>query len=130
MRSFVDLDLLVPWGSAWDVVQTLKAQGYNTDFELLPERWGGLQKVENHLPLYHPQHGWIVEVHWALFHPMYVQPFNLTRCWERAGIGEAGRLTCEESLVMLCAHGTKHFWEQLKWLVDIDRLIRCELQLI
>jgi len=38
--------------------------------------------------------------------------------------GKEGRLECEETLVMLCAHGTKHYWEQLKWLVDIDRLVR------
>jgi hypothetical protein len=33
-------------------------------------------------------------------------------------------LQAELALVTLCAHGTKHQWEYLKWLVDISELIR------
>jgi len=135
MRSFVDLDLLVPADQAQVAVQVLLNQGYWTDFELPQARWAGLQRVDNHLPLYHSEQNWGVEIHWQLFHPMYVQPFDLSAHWFDLQGGSdlqgsntpegarEGRLEREETLVMLCTHGTKHFWAQLKWLVDIDRLL-------
>ncbi len=129
LRSFVDLDLLVPPEHAQAAVQLLLEQGFWTDFELPQERWASLQKVDNQLPLYHPEQDWCVEIHWDLFHPKYVQPFDLTHHWTDLQEGKEGRLDLEETLVMLCAHGTKHFWAQLKWLVDIDRLVSCEQQM-
>ena len=124
LRSFADLDLLVPPEQALSAVRILLEHGYWTDFDLPQARWASLQKVENHLPLYHPVNNWCVEIHWALFHPMYVQPFDLSASWAELEGGKEGRLDLEETLLMLCSHGTKHFWSQLKWLVDIDRLIR------
>jgi hypothetical protein len=32
----------------------------------------------------------------------------------------------EDTLVMLCVHGAKHFWERLAWIVDIAQLITTE----
>ncbi len=124
LRSFVDLDVLVPPEQAQDAVQVLLAQGYRLEFELPQDRWVGLLKVEYHVSLHHPEHDWIVEIHWALSHPMYMQSFDPSPHWQNIEGGREGRLKPEETLVMLCAHGTKHFWEQLKWLVDIDRILR------
>ncbi|MCK4507931.1 MAG: nucleotidyltransferase family protein, partial [Desulfuromonadales bacterium] len=125
LRSFVDLDLLVPPEQAWDAVQILLKQGYAVPFDLPQQRWSGLQKTDNHIALYHAERDWIVEIHWQLFHPMYVQPFDLSPHWRQLNCGMEERFGREETLVMLCAHGTKHGWSQLKWLVDIDRLVRC-----
>jgi hypothetical protein len=124
LRSFNDLDLLVPPEQAWDAVQVLLACGFSLEFDLPKNRWEGLQKIYNHLYLYRPEHEWGVEIHWALFNPSYLLPFDLSAHWSELKGGKEGRLDAEETLVMLCAHGTKHLWGQLKWLVDIDRLIR------
>lgn len=110
LRSFVDLDLLVPPPQAQAAVEILLADGYRTDFELPPQRWAGLQRVDNHLPLHHPRQRWSVEIHWELFHPIHMQPFELGSHWSRLAAGGEGRLGPEETLVMLCAHGGKHFW--------------------
>jgi hypothetical protein len=129
LRCFNDLDLLVPPECARDAVQILIDQGFNHGLELPEERWSGLQKTLNHLHLLHPEYDWGVEIHWELFHPMYVLPFDLSDHWAGLKPGQEGRLESEETLVMLCAHGTKHLWEQLKWLVDIDRLLRSDHRL-
>jgi hypothetical protein len=39
-------------------------------------------------------------------------------------VAREGRFGSEETLVLLCAHGMQHRWEKLKWVVDIDRLVR------
>jgi hypothetical protein len=124
LRSFNDLDLLVPPERAWDAVQLLLAQGYQLDFDLLQTRWPALQKTVNHLFLKHQEYDWGVEIHWQLFHPMYVSSFDLSGYWNELEEGQEGRLTREDLLAILSAHGAMHSWGQLKWLVDIDRLIR------
>ena len=55
---------------------------------------------------------------------MYLLPFDLSAHWSALEGGGEGRLEREETLVMLCAHGTKHLWHQLKWLADVDRVLR------
>jgi hypothetical protein len=124
LRSFVDLDLLLPVEWAWEGVQILIDQGYDAGFAVPRKRWAGLLKTENHLTLHHCRQERIVEVHWRLFHPMYGLPFPLPQHWAELQDGREGRLTWAETLVVLCAHGTKHGWSQLKWLADIDRLVR------
>ena len=122
MRSYTDLDLLVAPEHAHAAVQLLQAHGYRLDFALDKDRWPSLLKAENQLILSSAEQPCCVEIHWQLFHRKYAFPFDLASHWERLQRG-AGRLTAEETLVMLCAHGTKHHWQQCKWLVDIDRLL-------
>jgi hypothetical protein len=42
----------------------------------------------------------------------------------------AGRKMCtfsvEDTLVMLCVHGAKHFWDRLAWSVDVAELIKTQ----
>lgn len=124
LRSYVDLDLLVAPAQAQAALQLLLGQGYRPAWDLPLQRLAGLQQVDNHLLLQHPRQPWSVEVHWQLFHPIYRLPFDLDAHWAALAEGGEGRLSAAETLVMLCAHGTKHQWAQLKWLVDIDRLLR------
>jgi hypothetical protein len=32
----------------------------------------------------------------------------------------------EDTLVMLCVHGSKHFWERLLWILDVAQLVRIQ----
>ncbi|MCA9471117.1 MAG: nucleotidyltransferase family protein [Nitrospira sp.] len=35
-------------------------------------------------------------------------------------------LRAEELLLILCVHGSKHVWEELKWVCDVTELIRAQ----
>ena len=124
LRCSNDLDLLVPPDQAWGALQLLLAEGYRLDFAIPQQRWPALRKITNHLFMQHATADWGVEIHWALFNPMHLLPFDLAAHWAALAGGGEGRLAAEETLVMLCAHGTKHLWDQLKWLADLDRLLR------
>ena len=41
---------------------------------------------------------------------------------------EVASLAPEDLLLILCVHGTKHYWEQLKWTCDITELINAYRQ--
>lgn len=125
LRSFVDLDLLVPPDQAWLALQVLAVAGYHPDFPLSENRWPALRRAVNHLTLHDRDHGHMVELHWAPFHPMQAFPVDLAPHWQRLNAGgraRVGTLPAEELLVLLCIHGTVHRWEKLKWVVDIERL--------
>jgi hypothetical protein len=126
LRSFKDLDILVPSGRAWQALLLIKAEGYTLDFDLTEKRWPSLQRTINHLFLVHPGLSIVVELHWQAFHPMYVLPFDLSEHWSFLQGVEGpreGRLEPEENLVLHCAHGTKHVWDSLKWMVDTQRML-------
>ena len=58
----------------------------------------------------------------------------MTVAWTRKAVGHAVQdfvfyvpaLPDRELLLILCLHGTKHFWSSLGWLVDVAELIRRE----
>ncbi len=126
LRPCADIDLLVPPALAWRALQTLVREGYSPGFYVSERRWPALRRAVNHLALEEPQRHLLVELHWSFFHPMHVWDLDLSAHWAglaAGGTAREGRLTVEETLVLLCAHGTNHCWEKLKWVVDLDRLL-------
>ena len=69
-----------------------------------------------------------VELHTERTLRYFSQPLDLEEMSSRMIELEIGgqkvrTFSVEDLLVMLCVHGTKHFWERLSWIVDIARLI-------
>jgi len=126
LRMFRDLDLLVPVDRVRQAVERLEGLGYRLEAKWSEKRWPSLLKTVNHLLLRHQETGWAVEVHWLVFHPMYALPFDLEPYWADLRGRETGgktTLTHEDQLLLICAHGTKHHWELLKWIVDVRQLV-------
>jgi hypothetical protein len=69
-----------------------------------------------------------LDVHWALAPGWLNYQVDFDRLW-RAGSGvNAGgtylrKLRSEDGVSVLCIHGTKHWWDRLRWLVDVSELI-------
>ena len=71
----------------------------------------------------------MVDVHWRVMPKFFYFPFDLDRAWaRRASIEIAGTpvdsLALEDTLLVLCVHGSKHSWHRLEWLVSIAELTR------
>jgi hypothetical protein len=128
LRQFSDLDILVPRGRAVDAVKTLVQAGYVTDYSKPESRFPTLVKATNDIPFEAPGSGILIELHWVFFHKRDAYPFVEPDAFQKVKVSGGGvvgkyRLSDEENLVMLCAHGTRHSWEQLKWVVDVAEFV-------
>ncbi len=69
-----------------------------------------------------------LDVHWDLAPKWHNFDVDFDRLWESgAPIAASNRcvrkLLPEDSLEVLCMHGTRHWWERLRWICDIAELV-------
>lgn len=126
MRSFCDLDILIhekDFDRMYDTL--LKA-------EFIPENTvdnKGKKKItilEKDLAFY--GHDTLLEIHWQITEPLLSIPLDQDQLWIRAVLNslngsDVKTLSLEDTIIIICIHGTKHFWQELKWLSDLTNLI-------
>jgi len=129
LRQYVDLDILIRKEEIFKVERLLKNYGYEKLFKLTKnqeKKWlddthdiGFINKVKDiHC-----------EVHWSFLDedfPMQIElkPFFEETQLVKMPVSEVRTFSNENLLYYLCIHGSKHLWERVEWLNDIDRLIR------
>jgi hypothetical protein len=129
LRQFYDLDLLVPPEDVPRTRHLLLSNGYTTDTDAA-EVEATLQKPEkSQIALRHAATGQVVELHWRLVPERLAYNFQPEVLRERGqDVSLAGTtirtLAPEDLLVYLCAHGTKHVWRRLHWLVSVAALLQ------
>ena len=69
-----------------------------------------------------------LDVHWDLAPKWHNYDVDFERLWEggdplEAKIEFVRKLRPEDSLEVLCMHGTRHWWERLRWICDIAELV-------
>lgn len=131
LRQFFDLDLFVHPRDALRAKSVLEGMGF-------PYRWSSSSVREAAILRsaacreYHVLSGGPVldlELHWALFPPMFQVKFNpddLFRCSQAVLLGgtEVRTFGTEDLLLFLCAHSGKHLFDCLLWMVDIAEILR------
>ena len=129
LRTFNDLDLLVPEVSAREAWRLLVERGYEPQFPLEPGwREVHLRTGFEHL-FRHRESGLPVDLHWHLMPPGYSFTPSSEEPWSRretirVGGREVETLAPEPMLLFLCLHGAKHDWSSLEWVCDVAELIR------
>lgn len=129
VREAVDLDLLLSPGDVRGAMAVLTRRGFTP---LRPYPASTLPQLIR----YRAEYGMVkgddlIELQWRLA-PMYFSAaFDFEAAWNRrrtVNIGgmQVATFSAEDNLLALCVHGTKHHWQQLKWVLDIDFLIRNE----
>ena len=121
LRECGDLDLLVHPDDILDVKNMLIAYGFTSAWDQAEHRRQAFacefrrQDVE-------------LDVHWGLAPGWFNYRIDFDRLWA-SGMGLssdttlARKLCPEDTIVVLCIHGTKHWWGRLKWICDIAELI-------
>ena len=127
LREFVDLDILVPEQFVLESSKLLKLQGYEPDFNISDTQIIDYAKVNNEQMYWHECKQVTVDLHWELLPKPF--PSYSTLAWsskEQVYLGSTAvqSISAETLLLFLCAHGAKHSWSPLKFLVDIAELIR------
>jgi|LakMenEpi03Aug12_release.lakeMendotaPanAssembly.Ray.scaffolds.fasta_scaffold117893_2 hypothetical protein len=136
LREYCDIDLLIDPKDAVKVVQILRSHGYspcewrNTKLdenffasELLTKLSDGYTFQSDSKQIY-------VDLHWKIMPQKFfcIEPrevLRITDSWQFQG-RSIESFNVETLLAILCAHGTKHGWQQLGWATDIAEIVQSE----
>lgn len=127
LRTSKDLDILISITDLERAEELLLNVGYEREEKdtaaLHVWKWR-----EHHVSYFHPGKGIQLEVHWRLHPPPMKEP-SFDELWERR---RKSVLTThpvyffgeEDLFLYLIIHGARHGWFRLRWLIDIDQMVR------
>ena len=126
VRPMGDLDLLARKGDLAALLSVLRGLGYTC----VDRRPGFSEEFSYTFECFkeEPVHV-IIEPHWTLAYPPYVEQFDMDAVWNRCTSTEllgiqTLRLSPEDRLLNLCLHLAHHAKPPLLWIYELDRLIR------
>ena len=129
MREYGDLDILVRAKDLLRGKAVLQAQGYSPEYPLEPAVESAFLRApsQHHMVLACADRA-PVELHWKT-DPDFPVELDDDAWWtglERVGLeqGVVRRVADRELLLILCLHGSRHWWGSLGWLVDVAEMIR------
>lgn len=128
-RTSGDLDILVS-RQDWDkCVRILLEEGYSRgkDYDASAEVLNNTERKTHHISYLHAQKKIEIELHWRLNPDSVTEP-AFDELWSRRQASPFNKtvhtLGHEDLFVYLILHGTRHAWTSLRWLLDIDRMLR------
>jgi hypothetical protein len=128
LRQFCDLDILVSKEDMLKAKEVLMLQGYHPKLALTAAEEAAYLESHHDYKFVRPKDSMVVEIQWGVTQWSFLFPFDFEDAWSsHQVISVAGasvlNIAPEILLLMLCVHGTKHRWEQLKWICDIAELV-------
>lgn len=128
-RQYADLDILVDKKDLYKAGELLLENSYTSDKNIKFLKNKTLLSVAKDF-LFTSNHNNIeLELHWKLFLDRQVKEsgidmFSSDYIASSINAYDIKTLKLEHFLLYLCLHGSKHLWERIEWVVDIDRLIK------
>jgi len=127
LRRFIDLDLIVRRADMARAIEVLVQSGYVPSRDLTGEQQAVLLRTQHNLQFTRGRV--IVELHWQVSAQLFATTVTAEELWKNLSVVELnGRavntLVTEDLMFALCVHGSRHLWQRLAWICDIDRLIR------
>ncbi|MCZ2257310.1 nucleotidyltransferase domain-containing protein [Sporosarcina sp. G11-34] len=123
LRTSKDLDILISINDLDKAREVLLNYGYER--QELPILLGKMPTKDE--TYFHPQKRVILEIHWKLHDYSPKEP-NFEELWNRKRIKKLGNYPIhfmgkEDLFLYLVAHGGKHGWFRLRWLLDIHQIM-------
>ena len=130
-REYSDLDFIVEQKYIPAAVAALKSAGYRPQFDpreahagqdgIAPGQYSFLSHPQKILAEFHTERT-------LRYFPIPIDFQDLTSRLMTVEIGgqRLRTFSIEDTLVMLCVHGAKHFWERLGWVLDIAKLVTAQ----
>jgi Uncharacterised nucleotidyltransferase len=121
-REFGDLDILVAVSDVVSARDLLLANGYVAKH--LMEKFELYAQFGHELDLVRRDGNVTVDLQWRFASKWIPFPIDLIDLWQhlephRVGGELVPQPIAEDLLLLLCGHGYRHLWVQLKWIVDI-----------
>ncbi|MGE7850325.1 nucleotidyltransferase domain-containing protein [Bacillus paramycoides] len=127
LRTSSDLDVLIPIHQLKKAEKLLLEQGYvkDGDIQTILNDW---KWRHHHMEFFHPQKQIKIEIHWRL-HPGPGKESSFEELWERKRKSTLTSypiylLGSEDLFLFLISHGARHGWSRLRWLVDINQMVK------
>ncbi len=129
LRQYCDLDILIQRKDFRTFASKMLARGYEPFYPI--ETFTGdrvMFDMNNDCPFYDNHRQLAVELHWDFFRKLAL-PTEYFLPWDEQETVTIYHhtfktLSHETHLLYQSLHGSKHVWERLGWIVDIDRFIR------
>ena len=128
LREFHDLDFLVQQDHLLRARDLLLSRGYQLSVKS-DEGDVVSQNSQYEVGLVLAHAGIHVELKWDIINRYFSVPMDMTALWTRLKpVFIDGReiytFSPEDTLLILCIHGTKHLWTSLMWVTDVSELIQ------
>jgi len=130
LRPSRDLDILVWPEDVDEAIKVVEKMGYqrrHLSSAVTSTRLRTWMKTNHHIEYWHREREICLELHWRLGHYGYEIPLNKLEN-SLVQIMISGQsvyiLGMEELLIFLILHGAIHAWFQLKWLCDVEVMLR------
>ncbi len=126
-RQYSDVDILIDEESVDRAARLIMQNDYEMDFSIDFLKNKKYLSVGKDIHLTNVKLDVLIELHWKLFEKKFIlKDGSFLKEYQEVKINNQpfNTLNIESLLLYLCMHGSKHFWERLEWIVDVDRLIR------
>ena len=129
LRQFTDLDLLIDKGDIATATDLLLSQGYRPN-KTLEHNHAAPDHGAEPVCVFERHDGMVsVDLHWGLertFMPFSMDLASLKGRLTKVAIADKTVYgpPPEELLLILCAHGSRHLWNRMKWICDVAELLR------
>ncbi len=129
LRQYGDLDILIKHDAIKKTIALLLERGYRPEIDLQDSTIDTFYNCVNVIGLYKGPVR--VEIHWELLSKNYAIDWDEETLWHDTETVMINHkpikiLSFENHILYLCAHGSKHLFERLEWICDIDRAVRAE----
>lgn len=129
LRQYADLDVLVEKEEIFKIEYLLKDR-YRRTLKLTSSQEDIWFKYAHDLGLMN-DNGVNIEFHWLMFdsnHPINLSKIDFFQENIQVIINnqKINTISNEKFLIYLCIHGSKHLYERIEWVCDIDRFIKTQ----
>jgi hypothetical protein len=128
LREFIDLDIMIRRQDVKNAKELLASLGYRPQHQLTPAQEAALIESRCEYAFVSDEGKGTVELRWEIAEHFSVgiAAEGLWSRLEQISLGglNVPNLSPEDTLLILCAHGSKHLWERLAWVCDIAEQIR------
>jgi hypothetical protein len=131
LRQYCDLDIYVHKSDITHVGQILEEDKYDSRVDLKFFNNDAFLNVNSDVQFYRENNSMLIEMHWTVFRSTFSQNMKNLDLWndtEKIYIQNQALSTFKTEILLLylCMHGSKHIWERIEWIADIDKLIRAK----
>jgi hypothetical protein len=121
LRQYADLDIVVRQRDAARATRMLLEDGYAAE---ISEKEAAGENIPGQYCFWRENPAALVELHTERTLRYFVKGFPVEEFFARRENAivdgqSVPALSAEDTLVFICVHGSKHFWERLMWIADV-----------